>query len=34
MTWFRREPGIAWIDAAAGTDLDAVARQIYERISA
>jgi len=34
MTWFRREPGIEWIDVAADADPDAVARQIYERISA
>ncbi|MDD2866002.1 MAG: tRNA (adenosine(37)-N6)-dimethylallyltransferase MiaA [Candidatus Omnitrophica bacterium] len=32
MTWFRREPGIEWIDVAADADPDAVARRIQERL--
>jgi tRNA dimethylallyltransferase len=32
MTWFRREPGIVWIDVAAGSGPDTVARRIQERL--
>jgi tRNA dimethylallyltransferase len=33
MTWFRREPGIVWIDVVADADLDAVARNICGRLA-
>jgi len=34
MTWFRREPGIAWIDVAADAGPDTVARGICRRLEA